>query len=119
MVNKLLEEIKYDVSFISTHSLQPKWYKALKTLILVGFLAGYLFLFGLTATVVFFVTFLFLSFLVHMLYRTKTNRFTRSWLDFVVVEENGETRAKSIGRFYYSAIALNAIASVLVSQAVS
>jgi len=118
-VNKLLEEIKYDLSFISTHSLQPKWYKFLKVLILVGFLAGYLLLFGLSATAVFFVAFLFLSFLVHMLYRTKTNRFKRSWLDFVVVEENNEIRAKSIGKFYYSAIVLNAILSLAISQALS
>jgi hypothetical protein len=42
----LLEEIKLDVNFVKSHSLQPKWYKALKVVILVGFLAGYGYLFG-------------------------------------------------------------------------
>jgi hypothetical protein len=40
----------------------------------------------------------------------------RSWLDFVVVEEGSEIKAKSIGKFYYMAIALNASIAVLISQ---
>ncbi len=113
---KLLEEIKYDLRFIESHSLQPKWYKVLKIFILVGFLVAYWRFFGLTKTTVFFVAFVFLSFLVHLLYRAKTNKFKQSWLDFVVVEENNEIKAKSIGKFYYLAILLNAVLSVVVSH---
>ena len=112
----LLEEIKHDVKFVKSHSLQPKWYKALKVAILLGFLVGYGCLFGLARTAIFFASFLSLSFLVHLLYRAKTQRWQRSWLDFVVAEENGKIVAKSIGKFYYSAIVFNAILSVVISQ---
>ncbi len=113
---KLLDELKYDLNFIKSHSLQPKWYKILKVSIIVGFLAGYYYLFGISKTVIFFVIFIFLSFLVHLLYRAKTNKWKRSWLDFVVVEENNEIKAKSIGKFYYSSIVLNTILSLVISQ---
>ncbi len=117
-MNKLLEEIKNDLSFIRTHSLQPKWYKLFKIFILAGFLAGYCYLFGLIKTVIFFAVFVFLSFLVHLLYRAKTNKWKQSWLDFIVVEDDNGIKAKSIGKFYYSAIVLNTILSVLISQMV-
>ena len=115
---KLLQEIKDDLGFVKSHTLQPKWYKVLKVFILAGFLAGYYFLFGWSKTIVFSAVFLFLSFLVHLLYRTKTNKWKRSWLDFVVVEEHNEIKAKSIGKYYYSVIILNTILSMIVSQAV-
>jgi Ca2+-dependent lipid-binding protein len=113
---KLLEEIKVDLSFIQSHTLQPKWYKVLKVFILLGFLVGYTYLFGLTKTVIFFAVFFFLMLLVHLLYRAKTDKWKKSWLDFVVAEENGEIRGKSIGKFYYAAIVCSAILSLLISQ---
>ena len=115
-MTKLLEEIKYDLRFVKSHSLQPKWYKVLKIFILLGFIAGYWTFFGLMKTIVFLVVFLLLSFFVHMLYRARTHKFTQSWLDFVVVEENGAIKAKSIGKFYYAAIVLNAAIAVTISQ---
>lgn len=115
-MSKVINEIKHDLSFIKSHSLQPKWYKILKVFILVGFLVGYYYLFGILKTVILFAIFIFLSFLVHLLYRAKTNNWKRSWLDFVVVEENSEIKAKSIGKFYYSSIVLNTILSLAISQ---
>jgi len=115
-MNKLLEEVKVDLNFIKSHSLQPKWFKGLKVFILVGFMVGYDYLFGGIKTVIFFGIFFFLSFLVHLLYRAKTDKWKRSWLDFVVIEENNDIRAKSIGIFYYSAIVLNTIISLFFSQ---
>jgi len=85
-------------------------------LILLGFLAGYWYLFGSLKAAVFFAIFMFLSLLLHLLYRVKTNKFKRSWLDFVVVEEDNELKAKSIGKFYYSAIVLNTIIALVISQ---
>ncbi len=117
-MGKLLQDIKEDVNFVKSHTVQPKWYKVLKVFILAGGLAGYYFFFGWMKTVVFFAVFLFLSLLVHLLYRAKTNKWKRSWLDFVVVEEGGEIKAKSIGIYYYSAIMFNALLSALVSQLV-
>ena len=57
-----------------------------------------------------------LGLVVHLVYRFKTNRWRQSWLDFVVVEENGEMKTKRIGVFYYLAVILNIILSLAVSQ---
>lgn len=113
---KLLQEIKDDLNFIKSHTLQPKWYKVLKVFILAGFLAGYYYLFGLMKTVMFFSVFLFLMLLVHLVYRFKTNKFRQSWLDFIVVDSGEGVKAKSIGKFYYAAIILNTLCAVIISQ---
>ena len=113
---KLLKEINDDLSFIKSHTLQPQWYKVLKIFIILGVLAGYYYLFGAIITVIFFVVFMFLMLLVHLIYRLKTNKFQQSWLDFVVVESDDGIKAKSIGKFYYSAVVLNTLLSVMISQ---
>jgi len=113
---KLLKEIKDDLNFIKSHTLQPKWYKIFKVFMILGFLTGYLFLFGLLKTIVFSGVFFSLSFLVHLIYRAKTDKWQHSWLDFVVVDENGEPRPQRIGRYYYSFILFNVIISLSVSQ---
>jgi hypothetical protein len=118
VMGKLPQDIKEDVDFVKSHTLQPKWYKVLKVFILAGVLAGYYFFFGWKKTIVFFAVFLFLSLLVHLIYRAKTNKFKQTWLDFVVVEENNKPKAKSIGIYYYSAIIFNAILSILISQVI-
>jgi hypothetical protein len=115
-MSKLQQEIKDDLAFIKSHTLQPQWYKALKIFILFGFLAGYYHLFGFMKTLIFFAVFLFLMFLVHLVYRFKTAKFQKSWLDFIVVKTDKGVKAKSIGRFYYAAIILNALCSVIISQ---
>ena len=117
-MNELLEEIKYDLNFIKSHSLQPRWYKFSKIFILLGFLAGYWYLFGYLRTAVFFGIFICLSFFVHLTYRLKTDKFKRSWLDFVVVQEGNEIIAKSIGKFYYMAVTLNAGIAMIISQVI-
>lgn len=113
---KLLKEIKDDLGFIKSHKLQPTWFKILKVFILPGFFVGYWTIFGIHKTVLFFATFFSLSLLVHVLYRIKTKQWTQSWLDFRVVEENNELQAKSIGLFYYSAIVINTLISLVISQ---
>ena len=113
---KLLNEISDDLRFIKSHTMQPKWYKTVKIFILLGFLVGYWYLFGWLKTVIFLAVFMFLSLLIHLLYRVKTKKYTQSWLDFIVVEENNEIKAKSIGKFYYLSILFNAILSVVISQ---
>ena len=115
-MTKLLNEIKRDLKFVQSHTLQPKWYKILKIFIVLGFLLGYYCLFGILKTLLFFVTFIFLSFVVHMIYRVKTDKWTKSWLDFIVIEENNEKKAKSIGRFYYSAVVIDAMLAIIISQ---
>lgn len=115
-MTRLINEIKHDLSFIKSHTLQPQWYKVLKIFLILGFLLGYYALFGILETLLFFAVFIFLSFLVHLIYRFKTNKWTRSWLDFVVIEEDNEIKAESIGKFYYMAIVANAILSLIISQ---
>ena len=110
----LLDEIKYDLNFLKSHTLQPKWFKILKVFILIGFLAGYYFLFGLAATILFFFTFIVLMLIVHFTYRIKTKKFTTNWLDFVVIDD-GEQKKKRIGKYYYPAIVVNMIISFIVS----
>jgi hypothetical protein len=114
-MSNFLEELKYDLGFIKSHTLQPKWYKVLKVFILLGILVGLWLLLGWARTVVFFAVFFLLSFFLHMLYRIKTHKYTRSWMDFKVVEENNEIKAKSIGLYYYSAIVINAVISLVIS----
>ena len=113
---KLIDELKYDLSYLKSHTLQPKWFKILKVFILLGLLIGYYSLFGMIATILFFVIFIFLSIVVHLTYRIKTNKFTKSWLDFVIIEENKELKTKRIGKFYYSAVVFNALLSFIISQ---
>lgn len=115
---KLFHEIRYDVDFVKSHTLQPKWYKILKVFILVGFLAGYSFWFGINKTLLFLASFLILCALIHLTYRSKTHKWTQTWLDFVVVQEHNTIKMKRIGRFYYSAILVSAIVSLVVSQVV-
>lgn len=115
-MGKLIDEIQYDLNFIKSHTLQPKWYKLAKVFIILGFLAGYYHLFGLMTTVVFFLAFMLLSTLVHFIYRTKTRKYTQSWLDFTVVEEGNQVKAKSIGKYYYATIIVNTVISMVVSQ---
>ena len=113
---RLLQGIGEDLRFVRSHSLQPKWYKALKVFILLGFLLGYWSLFGLKRTAVFLFAFLLLSLGLHLLYRAGTHGWQRSWLDFVVAEQDGEIKPQRIGIFYYLAIVLNAALSVVASQ---
>jgi hypothetical protein len=115
---KLIDEIKHDLSFIKSHTLQPQWYKVLKVFIILGFMVGYFLLFGTLKTIFFFAVFFFMSILVHLTYRAKTNKWTRTWLDFVVTEMDGDIKAESIGIFYYLAIVVNVIISLVISQVV-
>ena len=115
-MKKLLKEVKDDANFIKSHSLQPQWYKIFKVFLILGFLGGHLHLFGPRKTIIFSGVFFSLSLLVHLLYRIKTKKWTQGWLDFVIAEENGEPRPIGIGKYYYSAVFLNTLIALLVSQ---
>jgi hypothetical protein len=112
----LVRGILYDARFIRGHQLQPGWYKLLKVVILVVAIGAYVLLFGWARTAVFGGVFLLLSLVVHFVYRARTDRFTRTWLDFRVEEVDGRMVPVSIGRFYYSAVAINAAVAFAVSQ---
>ncbi len=114
-MRRLIAGIKYDLSFLKSHTLQPKWFKVAKIFILLGFPGGYLWLFGWLKTAIFLVTFLFMMLVVHFTYRIKTRKYTRSWLDFTA-QQGGDTPPKRIGKFYYPAILFNTVIALTVSQ---
>ena len=115
-MNKIFIELKHDLNFVKSHTLQPRWFKFLKVFILLGFLWSYNFLFGWGKMVVFIVCFMGLMLIVHFVYRAKTKRFSESWLDFIVYEEGGEKKYKRIGAFYYGAIIVSAGLAFATSQ---
>jgi len=116
--NKLKKSIKTDIAFVKSHTLQPQWYKKFKIFILVGVLVVFYFLFGLKQTLMFLLLFLFLSFLVHMLYRTKTETFQKIWMDFKVNPVEGNSEPQRIGMLYYTLVFINAIISYFLSRLV-
>ncbi len=115
-MKKLLADIKYDLNFIKSHTLQPKWFKVLKIFLLLGFLGGFVFLFGWKKTVVFFVCFIGLMAIVHFVYRANTNRWSQSWLDFIVYEEGDKLKYQRIGKFYYGAVLVSAVLAFVISR---
>jgi hypothetical protein len=90
----------------------------LKILVLAAALGAYVVLFGWARTAVLAGAFLLLSLAVHLVYRARTERFTRAWLDFRIEEVDGTVTPVGIGCVYYSAVAINAAVSVAVSQLV-
>ena len=115
-MSKLIDEFKYDLSFIQSHTLQPRWFKILKIFLLLGFLGLYVSLFGWGKMAVFFICFMGLMAVVHFEYRARTKRFSQSWLDFIVYEEDGQKKYKRIGKYYYGSILVNATLAFIVSQ---
>ena len=114
-MEKLLKEIKHDAKFIKGHQLQPQWYKILKVFLLPGFIIVSYLVFGPLKMLVFFGCFFSLSLLVHMVYRINTKKFSQSWLDFEIVEEDGISQPRRIGKYYYLAVLTNALISFAIS----
>lgn len=115
-MRKIIDQIVFDVQYIKHHKLQPGWFKILKVFILIGIVAAYVVFFGWVKTVIFTGAFLLSSLIIHYIYRFKTKRFTTSWLDFHVREENGLVTTDRIGIFYYLAIITNALIAFLITQ---
>lgn len=115
-MKKFLEEVKTDLSFIRSHTLQPTGYKVFKVVVLVAGAVLYLVQFGAAKTIAFFGIFFSMCLFVHMVYRVKTDTWQRTWLDFIVTEENGEIKPDRIGVYYYSAVLFNALVALGVSQ---
>jgi uncharacterized membrane protein YjjP (DUF1212 family) len=115
-MSNLFQEITDDIDFIKSHTLQPQWFKIFKVFLLVGTLAGYYFLFGLIKSLVFFVIFLLLMLIVHLIYRKQTNKFQKNWLDFVIEGTANSPKSRSIGKYYYASVIFNALIALLISQ---
>jgi len=114
-MKRILNEIVYDAKFIKGHTLQPGWYKILKAVLLMAAVGSGYFIFGSQKTLAYAGTFFGLSLIVHLVYRKKTERFTKSWLDFIVTEVDGLQQYERIGLYYYLAVGVNLIIAYLVS----
>lgn len=115
-MKQFIDEIKYDAAFIKGHTLQPRWYKILKVFLIFGFLGGYSVIFGGVKTLVFCLFFFGLSIILHLVYRIKTQRFSRSWLDFRVEDKDGQLEYQRIGIYYYLSVAAIGVIAFTLSQ---
>ncbi len=112
----ILKEAAFDANYIKNHKLQPKWWKYGKLVFLIALITTYGYIYSWQKAIVLVVTLVALAAILHMMYRINTKRFTRSWLDFRVREENGVLITEQIGRYYYTAVAIIIVISILVSQ---
>ncbi len=108
-MKRFFTEISYDVNFLKGHTLQPAWVKVVKIFILPAVLAGFILLFGWRRAAVFTVVFVLLMLVVHMIYRANTRKFTRNWMDFILVEDAERNLKQGIGAVYYASIVLDAV----------
>jgi hypothetical protein len=113
--NMKLKDLKKDIQFIKGHTLQPAWFKIFKICLLVGIVAVSLILVGIVKTVVWVLVFLAFGLVIHFVYRAKTKVFTKSWLDFRVVEKDGKREYKRIGAYYYSFVIAAFVVAVVVA----
>jgi hypothetical protein len=70
----------------------------------LGILLVLFFILGFMKTIIWFSVFLVLGVIVHFMYRIKTDRYTRSWMDFKVKEVEGKRVYERIGFLYYSLV---------------
>jgi hypothetical protein len=110
----ITEEIKYDIKFIKNHTLQPRWWKITKIFLLCGMIAGVYFIFGIVKAIIWLSTVIILSSIVHIIYRIKTNAFTRTWMDFKIKELNGKQVYGRIGLLYYSLVVVILTSATLI-----
>ena len=100
----IIKEIKNDISFLKKHTLQPVWWKITKIFVLSGSLIIIYFIFGILKTIIWFSIVLIFAVIIHFIYTIKTNSYTKSWMDFKVIEKEGKLTYGRIGYFYYTLV---------------
>ena len=100
----VIKEIKKDINFIRKHTLQPAWWKITKIFVLLGSLIIVFNIFGLLKTIIWFSIVLILGLIIHFIYRIKTHTYTKSWMDFKVMEKEGKLTYGRIGFLYYTLV---------------
>jgi hypothetical protein len=118
-MKKLMDEIRYDLKFLVSHTTQPKWWKITKVFVLMAFLTAYALLLGISGMLVFLAAFILCCLVIHFTYRAGTKKYTRSWLDFRIGETDASGRPRRIGRYYYPAVLTSAILAFLASLALT
>jgi hypothetical protein len=102
----IIKEIKNDINFLKKHTLQPAWWKITKIFVLLGSLIIIFFIFGILKTIIWFSIVLILGVIIHFVYRIKTHTYTKSWMDFKVIEKEGKLTYGRIGFFYYTLVVI-------------
>jgi hypothetical protein len=110
----ILKEIKYDIKFVKNHTLQPRWWKIIKIFILCGMIVAVCLIFGIIKAIIWFSTVIILSSIVHIIYRSKTNAFTKTWMDFKIKEVDGKQVHGRIGWLYYSLVVVIFTSATLI-----
>ncbi len=108
------DEMKKDIEFLKKHTLQPKWWKITKIFILLGSLIVIYSIFGIIKTIIWFSIILALATIVHLIYRVNTNTYTKTWMDFKVVEIDGKRTYGRIGFLYYTLVAFIFLIATIV-----
>lgn len=115
----IIKEIQKDTLFIKNHTLQPSWFKIAKVFVLLGIVLVLFLILGFMKTIIWFLIFLLLGLIVHLIYRIKSHNYSKSWMDFEVKEVAGKLIYGRIGFLYYSLviimILLSTIAVVLMN----
>jgi len=106
-------EIKKDINFLKTHTLQPAWWKITKIFILLGSLMIIFIIFGILKTIIWFSVVIILSVIIHFIYRIKTHAYTKSWMDFKVIEKEGKLTYGRIGFLYYALVVIMFLISTI------
>ena len=102
----IIEEIKKDINFIKKHTLQPVWWKITKIFVPLGSLIIIFYIFGILKTIIWFSMVLVLGLMIHFIYRIKTHTYTKSWMDFKVIEKEGKLTYGRIGFLYYTLVVI-------------
>jgi hypothetical protein len=102
----IIKEIKNDINFLKKHTLQPAWWKVTKIFVLLGSLIIIFYIFGILKTIIWFSIVLILGAIIHFIYRIKTHTYTKSWMDFKVIEKEGKLTYGRIGFFYYTLVVI-------------
>jgi len=111
----IIKEIKKDIDFVKKHTLQPAWWKITKVFVLLGSLLIIFYIFGLFKTILWFSIVLILGVINHFIYRIKTHSYTKSWMDFKVMEKEGKLTYGRIGVLYYTiVIVIFLIATIII-----
>jgi hypothetical protein len=64
------------------------------------------YIFGILKTIIWFSIVLILGAIIHFIYRIKTHTYTKSWMDFKVIEKEGKLTYGRISFFYYTLVVI-------------
>jgi cytochrome c biogenesis factor len=64
------------------------------------------YIFGILKTIIWFSIVLILGAIIHFIYRIKTHTYTKSWMDFKVIEKEGKLTYGRISFLYYTLVVI-------------